>query len=115
MGRNRDKDLPIIHAEPVGLEVDLPPLPKKKKRRPKVNPTTRQRVYERDGYRCVYCGNDDPDQLTIDHVQPLTARGRNHYSNMVTACSGCNHEKRDRTDVKPPPPHKRPARHGRAA
>ena len=51
----------------------------------------RRRVFERDGFRCVYCGEQfAPEQLTVDHVQPRVKGGDRSDGNLVTACGGCN-------------------------
>jgi 5-methylcytosine-specific restriction endonuclease McrA len=51
----------------------------------------RERVFERDGYRCVYCGEVFPaDDLTVDHVQARVRGGDRSRGNLVTACMGCN-------------------------
>jgi 5-methylcytosine-specific restriction endonuclease McrA len=51
----------------------------------------RQRIFERDDYRCVYCGEQfAPDGLTIDHVQPRVRGGDRSDGNLVTACNACN-------------------------
>ena len=51
----------------------------------------RQEIFERDQYRCVYCGEVFPaDQLTVDHVQARVRGGDRSGGNLVTACSGCN-------------------------
>lgn len=51
----------------------------------------RTRIYERDGYRCVYCGERFPaEELTLDHVQPRVRGGDRSDGNLVTACGGCN-------------------------
>lgn len=77
--------------------MDLEPLVIKARNRPKVPPATRAAVYERDHYKCVYCGS--MDDLTIDHKKPLSKGGKNKYDNMVTACADCNGQK---ADGKPP-------------
>ncbi len=51
-------------------------------------------IYERDGFRCVYCGFDGGTfetfhYLQVDHINPIGPR--NDPSNLVTACSYCNH------------------------
>ena len=52
---------------------------------------TRQRIFELDGYRCVYCGEQFPlDELTIDHVDPRVRGGDRSDGNLVTACRACN-------------------------
>ncbi len=56
--------------------------------------TLRDRVFARDAYRCVYCGNPFPaEQLSLDHVQPRMRGGDNSEGNLVTACRACNTRK----------------------
>ena len=51
----------------------------------------RERVFARDGYRCVYCGDVfPPEALTADHVQARVRGGDQSGGNLVTACVGCN-------------------------
>lgn len=51
----------------------------------------RNQIFERDGYRCVYCGEQfAADELTLDHVQPRMQGGDHSEGNLVTACKGCN-------------------------
>jgi 5-methylcytosine-specific restriction endonuclease McrA len=51
----------------------------------------RHRIFERDDYRCVYCGEQFPvETLTIDHVQPRVKGGDRSEGNLVTACGACN-------------------------
>tara|TARA_R100000656_G_scaffold39190_1_gene32872 strand:- start:63 stop:527 length:465 start_codon:yes stop_codon:yes gene_type:complete len=58
-------------------------------------PLTRENVFKRDGYACVYCGMDVKRFLTIDHVVPRSKGGEDSFENWVTACMGCNFEKDD--------------------
>jgi 5-methylcytosine-specific restriction endonuclease McrA len=58
---------------------------------------TRDNLFERDHYRCQYCGNHFPDhQLNMDHVIPRAKGGRTSWENIVTACIPCNTRKADR-------------------
>jgi hypothetical protein len=51
----------------------------------------RTAVFERDGYRCVYCGTvSAPELLSVDHVQPRVKGGDHSGGNVVTACVPCN-------------------------
>ena len=51
----------------------------------------REQVFERDRYRCVYCGEVFPaEELTVDHVQARMRGGDRSGGNLVTACSACN-------------------------
>ena len=54
----------------------------------------RQDVFARDNFRCVYCGLVyEPEELTIDHVQPRVRGGDGSLGNVVTACKACNTRK----------------------
>lgn len=58
----------------------------------------RWEVFARDGYRCVYCGEvQEPDNLSVDHVQPRMRGGDGSPGNLVTACRGCNARKGGRS------------------
>lgn len=55
---------------------------------------TRDQLFERDGWRCVYCGEIfAAEELTVDHVQPRMRGGDHSGGNLVTACRGCNSRK----------------------
>jgi hypothetical protein len=51
----------------------------------------RQRVWQRDGGRCVECGADQ--YLEFDHVIPVTKGGGNSEQNVQLLCRGCNLKK----------------------
>lgn len=55
---------------------------------------SRTGVMIRDQYTCAYCGGQ---ASTIDHVIPVSQRGRSHWENTVAACYSCNQRKGDRT------------------
>lgn len=58
---------------------------------------TRQTLFERDNYRCQYCGNSfEEDQLNMDHVIPRDKGGRTSWENIVTSCIKCNSRKANR-------------------
>ena len=77
-------------------------------------PFSRANIYARDGYHCQYCGDQFPTQeLTFDHVVPVSQGGRKDWENIVTCCVACNRRKGGRTPeearlrlIKPP---RRPA------
>lgn len=52
------------------------------------------RLFRRDDYMCMYCGDTLPaNLLTRDHVIPLSAGGQDIWENVVSACRSCNHRK----------------------
>ena len=55
----------------------------------------RNAIYQRDNYRCVYCGSQN--NLTLDHVFPFSKGGQETLNNLVTCCRSCNSRKQDRT------------------
>lgn len=51
----------------------------------------RDRVFVRDDFRCVYCGQRfAADELSVDHVEPRVRGGDQSTGNLVTACKACN-------------------------
>lgn len=55
----------------------------------------RKKIFERDAYRCRYCGGYL--NLVIDHVIPHIRTQDDNEENLVTACGKCNGKKKDRT------------------
>ncbi len=54
------------------------------------------RVLEFYDYRCAYCRTQcDAENITMDHVIPLSKGGRHHISNVVPSCRICNGKKGD--------------------
>ncbi|RKZ35932.1 MAG: HNH endonuclease [Gammaproteobacteria bacterium] len=59
-----------------------------------VPPLSNRELFLRDGHLCMYCGKEyRASALTRDHLIPLSRGGRDCWSNVVTACRGCNHAK----------------------
>jgi 5-methylcytosine-specific restriction endonuclease McrA len=57
----------------------------------------RKNVFERDQYRCQYCGEIFPEsKLNLDHVIPRDRGGRTSWENLVTSCIECNSRKANR-------------------
>ena len=55
---------------------------------------TNSRLFRRDDYMCLYCGEVLPPRLlSRDHVVPVSAGGRDEWENVVSACRPCNHRK----------------------
>lgn len=56
----------------------------------------RFQIFQRDGFRCRYCGRGVEDTtLQIDHVIPRSKGGTNSAENLVTSCKECNIGKSD--------------------
>jgi hypothetical protein len=55
----------------------------------------RQEIFQRDGYKCVFCGDDTtptpgPKQGQVDHADPKHRGGNNSLENGQTTCRDCN-------------------------
>ncbi len=60
-------------------------------------PFTRFNVFLRDRFTCQYCGGRfSANELTFDHLVPRSRGGRTCWTNIVTACAGCNVRKGNR-------------------
>ena len=63
-----------------------------------IRPEKRLALYLRDDFRCTYCDRDlhhvAPQDLTLDHIRPLSAGGSNDPTNLITACRSCNCSRR---------------------
>jgi hypothetical protein len=58
-----------------------------------VSADLRLEIFARDGNRCLCCGTDE--QLSLDHIVPLSKGGTNDESNLQTLCRRCNSAKGD--------------------
>lgn len=62
--------------------------------------TGRQNTYKkhkikllaRDGDKCFLCDTELGDDITVDHLIPLAAGGKNELSNMALMHEKCNHD-----------------------
>lgn len=53
-----------------------------------------QKVWARDGFKCMYCGRTMGDvQLSVDHFIPLELGGKDEPGNYISACRKCNKDK----------------------
>ncbi len=54
----------------------------------------RLKIYERDNYRCTYCGKQlTRFTATLDHITPVSEGGDNSAENLKIACLQCNSRK----------------------
>lgn len=59
---------------------------------------SRTNIYQRDKYKCQYCGcKVQTRELTYDHVMPRSRGGKTEWNNIVTCCQRCNLKKADKT------------------
>ncbi|CAN6213230.1 unnamed protein product [Urochloa humidicola] len=65
------------------------------KRRRVKQSLSRKNILYRDEFTCQYCSSRD--NLTIDHVIPISRGGKWEWDNLVTACSRCNSRKGQKT------------------
>lgn len=67
------------------------------KRMHKAPSLTNRELFRRDRHMCAYCGKTFHDtKLSRDHVIPTSRGGKDVWTNVVTACEGCNHKKDDK-------------------
>jgi len=50
-------------------------------------PFGKQKILDRDGYSCQYCGKDTTG---VDHIRPYSFRVDNGQDNLVACCNRCN-------------------------
>lgn len=51
-------------------------------------------LFYRDGGRCGYCGREMRfNEMTIDHIYPLSRGGTNTPENLAACCASCNNRK----------------------
>ncbi len=56
----------------------------------------RFKIFERDGFKCIYCGKtsiEDDARLILDHLIPASKGGKTTPENLVTCCTECNNGK----------------------
>lgn len=59
-----------------------------------VSGANQQKIWFRDGFQCLYCGQSAPDvQVTVDHFVPVERGGEDNPGNYVTSCRRCNKNK----------------------
>jgi hypothetical protein len=85
-----------FYAARAGQETALSPFMREGGERPSAEVWKRLRadVFQRDGYRCTYCGNGG--RLECDHIVPVARGGSSDMDNLTTACRPCNRAKRDK-------------------
>ena len=65
--------------------------PREPSKRKQLSVTKSLKVFARDGYKCLACGSDE--ELSVDHIQPVSKGGTNDMENLQTLCRPCNSRK----------------------
>lgn len=64
---------------------------------PSMASKNRTMLFARDRHLCAYCGRKfEIEDLSKDHVNPISRGGKDTWMNVVTACKPCNHRKADK-------------------
>ena len=62
-----------------------------------VPPLNNPALFKRDAHLCMYCGERfQVRELSRDHVTPISQKGMDIWTNVVTACRRCNNHKAGR-------------------
>ena len=62
-----------------------------------VPPLNNPALFKRDAHLCMYCGERfQVRELSRDHVTPISQKGLDIWTNVVTACRRCNNHKAGR-------------------
>lgn len=62
-----------------------------KNRKRRIGKQLKQKIFDRDGHKCVSCG--DTESLTLDHITPIRNGGTTIESNLQVMCFNCNAKK----------------------
>jgi len=62
-------------------------------RRERIPQSVQDKVWIRDGGRCVFCGSNK--NLEFDYIIPFSKGGSTSYRNIQLLCQKCNREKSD--------------------
>ena len=65
----------------------------KRKRKP-ISQNVKDKVWRRDGGKCVECGSNE--KIEFDHIIPFSKGGTDTYRNLRILCEKCNRSKSDK-------------------
>ena len=72
------------------ISIEFPKTTEKKRTRT-ITQNVKDRVWNRDGGKCVECGSNE--NLEFDHIIPHSKGGANTYRNIQLLCEPCNRSK----------------------
>ena len=87
----RDKKMMDEIMEKHGLSYDEEDNKPKRSRR--ISQSVKDKVWNRDGGKCVLCGSNE--NIEFDHIVPFSKGGANTYRNIQILCESCNRRKSD--------------------
>ena len=76
------------------LDEDETEVKVEKVRRPSIPQSVKDRVWNRDGGKCVQCGSNE--KIEFDHIIPFSKGGTDTYRNLQILCEKCNRSKSDK-------------------
>lgn len=84
IGQSAGKAKKVLKAKPAKIV-----------QRPSKAEITREKLLERDGDQCWFCGHAMGEDKTIEHLVPKSAGGRNSLANYALAHRACNNHAAD--------------------
>lgn len=72
-------------------------LEKESKRSRTISQEVKDKVWNRDGGKCIICGSNE--LIEFDHIIPFSRGGANTYRNIQILCQSCNRSKSDSIGV----------------
>lgn len=82
-----------VNTERINITEEVPPSAKTLSNK-RYRDNRRKKVFERDGNKCLHCGTIE--NLTLDHIIPLSKGGSGKIDNLQTLCQPCNLKKADK-------------------
>jgi len=79
----------------VDVKVSSPVKTKTKAMRPRTRKVIKARLLKRDGGRCWFCDETMGDDVTIEHLVPISDGGSHSMANLVLAHKECNRDAGD--------------------
>ena len=84
-------------SHPNGMHARI--YPRRGQKRKNISLRRREAIFERDDHTCLGCGSKE--NLTIDHIIPLSFGGTNQDGNLQTLCEDCNRNKQRKLNEAP--------------